>query len=430
MIDYGSFFSRSAERMKESPIRRMGTVLAHGTDIVSFAPGYPAAETFAWAEFREIARELLSGADGAVLQYGPTRGHRPLLEAIAGILEQRGIETDVGRLLVTTGSQQGLDLVARVLLDPDDVVLVELPTYTGAITAFRNVQAAMVGVPQEADGIDLAALDETYDRLTRAGRRVRLVYLVPNFQNPTGLLIGLRKRRQLLEWLSRRNLLLLEDDPYRDLYFTDATSEADVRSIRAEDEEGRVVYLSSFSKTIAPGYRVAWIDAPAPLLAKIEVAKQAEDLCTGGFDQRMILEACRRGILAKQLPLLRAHYQQKRDVMVEALRSSFGAAVSWPDPRGGFFLWASLPPEVNADAMIPRAVQHGVIYVAGEAFYVDEPEDGPRGQNIVRLSFSAPSPERIREGVRRLAAAVDEEVTARRRQAAPPGALSPSPAAR
>jgi 2-aminoadipate transaminase len=167
---------------------------------------------------------------------------------------------------------------------------------------------------------------------------VRLLYVVPNFQNPTGLLIGPRKRRRLLEWVSRRNLLLLEDDPYRDLYFTDSTSEADVRSIRADDEEGRVVYLSSFSKTIAPGYRVAWIDAPAPLSLKLEVAKQAEDLCTGSFDQRMILETCRRGILARQLPLLRAHYQQKRDVMVEALRASFGSAVSWPEPRGGFFL--------------------------------------------------------------------------------------------
>jgi 2-aminoadipate transaminase len=289
----------------------------------------------------------------------------------------------------------------------------------------------MVGVPQEADGIDLGALDETYERLTRAGRRVRFLYVVPNFQNPTGLLMGLRKRRQLLEWLSRRNLLLLEDDPYRDLYFTDSTSEADVRSIRADDDEGRVVYLSSFSKTVAPGYRVAWIDAPAPLLAKLEVAKQAEDLCTGGFDQRMIFEACRRGVLARQLPLLRAHYQQKRDVMVEALRASFGTAVSWPDPRGGFFLWATLPAEVNADAMIPRAVQHGVIYVAGEAFYVNEPEDGPRGEHIVRLSFSAPSPDRIREGVRRLAAAVEEEITdARRPAAAPPGARSPSPAVR
>jgi 2-aminoadipate transaminase len=441
MINYDAFFSRSAERMKESAIRRMGAVLAQRTDIVSFAPGYPAAETFPWSEFHEIARELLTGADGSVLQYGPTRGYRPLLETIAGIMSARGVATDIDRLLVTTGSQQGLDLVARVLLDPDDVVLVELPTYTGAITAFRNVQAEMVGVPQEADGIDLAALDDVYGRLTRAGRRVRLLYLVPNFQNPTGLLIGLKKRTRLLEWATRNNLLLLEDDPYRDLYFTDSASDADVRAIRADDAEGRVIYLSSFSKTIAPGYRVAWIDAPAPLAAKLETAKQAADLCSGGFDQRVIYEACRRGVLDRQLPLLRAHYQQKRDVMVESLRAELANDVTWPAPSGGFFLWATLPRELDADAMIPRAVEHGVIYVAGEAFFVDAlrqahgaPSDQSRrggGHNIMRLSFSAPSVDRIREGVRRLASAIREELTVRRGERLGPEGTAPlSPAVR
>lgn len=424
MIDYDNVLSRAAERMQESAIRKMGSVLAQRTDIISFAPGYPAPETFPWREFREISRELLSGADGSVLQYGPTRGYRPLLEAIAGIMANRGVKTTVDRLLVTTGSQQGLDLVARVLLDPDDVVLVELPTYTGAITAFRNVQAEMVGVPQEADGIDLGALDDTCARLRQAGRRVRLLYLVPNFQNPTGLLIGLDKRKQLLEWASRNGVLLIEDDPYRELYFTDSTTEADVRSIRADDSDGQVVYLSSFSKTLAPGYRVAWIDAPAPLAAKFEIAKQAADLCCGGLDQRIVFEACRRGVLDRQLPLLRAHYQQKRDVMVSALGEEFGATMSWPSPRGGFFLWATLAGDLDADAMIPAAVRHGVIYVAGEAFFVGD-RSRELGKRIVRLSFSAPSTERIREGVRRLAAAVREELTSRAPQQPPvpnPGA--------
>jgi 2-aminoadipate transaminase len=441
MMNYDSFLSRAAERMKESAIRRMGTLLAQGTDIISFAPGYPAAETFAWAEFQDIARELLAGTDGSVLQYGATRGYRPLLETIAGLMAARGVTTGIDRLLITTGSQQGLDLVARVLLDPGDVVLVELPTYTGAITAFRNVQAEMVGVPQEADGIDLAALDDVFTRLTRAGRRVRLLYVVPNFQNPTGLLVGLRKRKQLLEWVERHNLLLLEDDPYRDLYFPDSASEADVRAIRADDTEGRVIYLSSFSKTLAPGYRVAWIDAPTPIAAKLELAKQAADLCTGVFDQRIVFEACRRGILERQLPLLRAHYQQKRDVMVESLRKHLGDDVSWPDPRGGFFIWATLQRGIDADAMIPRAVKHGVIYVAGEAFFVDTlrqalgaPSDqsrGGSGPNIIRLSFSAPSLERIREGVRRLASAVREEATERQGEAAGPSGVPPlSPAVR
>jgi len=184
MINYDAFFSRSAERMKESAIRKMGTVLAQGRDIISFAPGYPAPETFPWQDFQDIAATLLSGADGGVLQYGPTRGYRPLLEVIAAIMEHRGVKTALDRLLVTTGSQQGLDLVARVLLDPGDVVLVELPTYTGAITAFRNAQSEMIGVPQEGDGIILDALDETYERLQRENRHVKMLYVVPTSRTP------------------------------------------------------------------------------------------------------------------------------------------------------------------------------------------------------------------------------------------------------
>ncbi len=417
MINYDGFFSRAAGHMKASAIRKMGGVAAEGRDVVSFAPGFPAPETFAWQDFQEIARELLSGRDASVLQYGPTRGYRPLVEAIAAVMARRGAPTAPERLLVTTGSQQGLDLVARVLLDPHDVMLVELPTYTGAIAAFRNVQADMVGVRQEADGIDLAELDDTYLRLAREGRRARLLYLVPNFQNPTGLLIGRAKRTALLDWAERRDLLIVEDDPYRDLYFEDSATEADVRPIRADDRSGRVVYLSSFSKTLAPGYRVAWIDAPAAVAAKLELAKQAADLCTGELDQRIVFEACRRGILDRQAPLLRAHYQHKRDVMVSALSGAFGGDVTWPEPRGGFFLWAALPPPVNADTMTARAVAHGVVYVAGQSFFVNG-----GGRHFIRLSFSAPTPERIEEGVRRLAATIREE-----RAACQSG--SPAPAA-
>ncbi|MGH9374156.1 MAG: PLP-dependent aminotransferase family protein [Vicinamibacterales bacterium] len=396
----------------------MGTILAQKRDVISFAPGYPAPDTFPWQEIQEIARELLTGGDGSVLQYGPTRGFRPLLEAIAAIMDSRGIATGFERLLVTTGSQQGLDLVARVLVDPGDVVLVELPTYTGAISAFRNAQAEMVGVRQDTDGIDLDDLEAVHAALSREGRRIRFLYVVPNFQNPTGLLIGLEKRRQLLDWASRRDLLIVEDDPYRELFFDDSATEKDVRPIKADDGEGRVIYLSSFSKTLAPGLRVAWIDAPAPLAAKLEMCKQAGDLLTGSLDQRVVYEACRRGILQRQLPVLRQHYQHKRDVMVQALRQETGNDLSWPAPRGGFFLWATLPPQIDADRMIPRAVEHGVIYVAGEAFFVKA-----GGRNLMRLSFSAPAPDRIREGVSRLAAAIHAE----RDAVSAPGAARPAP---
>jgi 2-aminoadipate transaminase len=416
MIDYDGFLSRAASGMKESAIRRMGGLAARNRDVISFAPGHPSAETFLCQDFQEIARELLSGSDEDVLQYGPTRGFRPLLDLVAGIMDLRGAPTAAERLLITTGSQQGLDLVARVLLDPDDVVLVELPTYTGAIAAFRNVQAHMAGVRQEADGIDLAALDAVHARLVRAGRRVRLLYLVPNFQNPTGLLIGRQKRLALLEWAARHDILILEDDPYREIYF-DAATEADVRPMRSDDREDRVVYLSSFSKTLAPGYRVAWIDAPAPLATKFELAKQAADLCTGTLDQRLVYEVARRGVLDRQLPLLRTHYREKRDVMVASLGRELADVVSWVHPRGGFFLWARLPEHLDANRLLDRAVRHGVVYVAGEAFFVDDAEGGGAdlskdhgGLNLLRLSFSGPTHSRIREGVVRLAAAIREEL--------------------
>ena len=393
--------------MQQSAIRKMGTVLASGRDIISFAPGYPAPDTFPWRDFQAIATDLLAAQDGTVLQYGPTRGYRPLLDVILDIQRGRGIHAAYEELLVTTGSQQGLDLIARVLIDPEDVILVELPTYVGAITAFRNVQAAMVGVAQEKDGIDLAALETTWTRLKGEGRRVKFLYVVPNFQNPTGLLIGLDKRHRLLEWAEQRDVLIVEDDPYRELFFEDSASEADVRPIKADDRDGRVVYLSSFSKTLAPGYRVAWVSAPPALAAKLEMAKQAEDLLTGSLDQRIIYEACRRGILDRQLPVLRKHYASKRDVMEQALRRELGDLVSWPNPKGGFFLWLTLPRNLDADRMIARAVEHGVIYVAGEAFYVNG-----EGKNTMRLCFSAPTPERIEAGVSRLAQTIRAETEA------------------
>jgi 2-aminoadipate transaminase len=406
-MNHESFLSRAAATMTQSAIRKMGSVIATGRDIVSFAPGYPAPDTFAWDEFRAIASELLGSRDAGTLQYGPTRGYRPLLDAIAGIQRARGIDTALEDLLVTTGSQQGLDLVARVLIDPGDVILVELPTYVGAITAFRNVQATMVGVPQEADGIGLDALEATFVRVTGEGRRVKFLYVVPNFQNPTGLLVGLDKRRRLLEWAERRDVLIVEDDPYRDLYFEDSASEADVRPIKADDRNGRVIYLSSFSKTLAPGYRVAWMAAAPPVAAKLEMAKQAEDLLTGSLDQRVVYEACRRGVLERQLPMLRRHYAHKRDVMQAALKRELGDVATWPKPRGGFFLWLTLPESVDADRMIPRAIEEGVVYVTGEAFYVNG-----AGANTLRLSFSAPTPERIELGVSRLARAVRAELAA------------------
>ena len=197
----------------------MGSLAAQVPDLISFAPGHPDPSTFPWDAIRESAETLLGGSDGNVLQYGGTRGYRPLLESLTDVLTSRGITSTLEERILTTGSQQALDLLGRVLLDPGDVVLVELPTYTGAITAFSNVQALLVGVPQDDDGVNLQALDETFERQTSSGRRVKFLYVVPNFQNPTGLLIGLQKRLALLEWAAQRDVLIVEDDPYGALYF-------------------------------------------------------------------------------------------------------------------------------------------------------------------------------------------------------------------
>src|SRR5687768_10214961 len=212
--NYERFLSSTGRQLTESAIRRMGTVVARGTDLVSFAPGYPAPELFPWDDLRAISGDLLNGSDSSTLQYGPTRGYPPLIESIGGILAERSITATLDDLLITSGSQQGIDLIARVLVSPGDVVLVELPTFTGGIAAFRNAQAHLVGVPQDAQGIDLDALEAAWQRERNGGRTIKLLYVIPNFQNPTGTLLALSRRRQLIEWASRRDVLIVEDDPY------------------------------------------------------------------------------------------------------------------------------------------------------------------------------------------------------------------------
>lgn len=400
-MNYEHFLSTTGRHLHESAIRRMGTVVAKTEDLVSFAAGYPDPRLFPWDDFREIANGLLTGKDGTVLQYGPTRGFKPLLEATLGVMADRGISASLEQLMITSGSQQGIDLVARVLISPGDVVLVELPSYTGGISAFKNMQAELVGVKQDADGIDLADLDRVLQRERAAGKRANLLYLVPNFQNPTGLLIGLDKRRALLEWAERRNVLIVEDDPYGVLYFDDVATPEETRPIKADDANGRVIYLSTFSKTLAPGFRVGWMVAPGPLVERFETAKQSIDLTSGILDQRVVYEAISRGLLDRLAPQLRELYRRKRTVMETALRDQLGGALSWPAPKGGFFLWATLPAGQTDTALLERALESRLVFVIGSAFYVDG-----TGHDKIRLSFSAPTEDRIVEGVRRLAGVI------------------------
>jgi 2-aminoadipate transaminase len=320
---------------------------------------------------------------------------------------ERGIRAASDQSLVTTGSQQALDLCGRVFADPGDLVLVEDPTYTGAITAFGNTQAHMVGVGQDAEGIDLEELDRTFTHYRREGRRVAFLYVTPNFQNPSGLLMSLERRRQLLQWATGHDVLVVEDDPYGAMYFDDLATAEETRPLKADDPSGCVVYLSTFSKTVAPGFRVAWIHARADLIDKFEIAKQSVDLCSGSLDQRVVYECWNQGVLSARLPAHRARYKEKRVAIERALKSELGDLVSWQTPKGGFFLWVAFPRSIDGDRLLERASTGGVNYVPGRAFFSDGREDCHG-----RLAFSGSPLERIPVAIARLAGAVREEFQA------------------
>ena len=406
MTDYDHFLSSTGRQLAGSAIRQMGVLVAQAPDMVSFAPGYPDPALFPWNELREIADGLLRTQHGDTLQYGPTRGHAPLLESLLGVVDARGIKATRDNLIVTSGSQQGIDLAARVFISPGDVVLVELPTFTGAIAAFKNAGANVVGVKLEQDGISLDDLDAVWQREHRAGRAVKLLYVIPNFQNPTGSLLALRKRPLLLEWAERRDVLIIEDDPYGSLYFEDVATEAETRPLAADDANGRVLYLSTVSKTLAPGFRVGWMVAARTLIDRFDVAKQSTDLSSGVLDQHVVYEAIRRGVIDRIAPTLRETYRRKRDVIEGAMRSHLGDRLSWVRPKGGFFIWATLPDGRTDIDLLTQALAHGVVFVIGSAFFVDG-----SGHETIRLSFSTPSADRIDEGVRRLAAVLQPALT-------------------
>lgn len=398
-----SHLSHAAQNFQESAIRRTGILGAAVPGLISLAAGYPAPEMFPWDDLQAITADLFAKRDGNTLQYGATRGYRPLIEQLlAKTLHDRGISGTFEDVVITTGSQQGLDLAGRVLIDPGDVIIVELPTYSGAIAAFHNLQGQFAGVPQDAEGIDLAALAATLSTLKAAGKRAKFIYVTPNFQNPAGLLMSRARRLALLEAARRHDLIILEDDPYGSIYFEDVTTAADTRPIKADDTDGRVIYLGSFSKVLVPGLRVAWMIAPREIAQKVELAKQATDICSSVFDQRIVHGAMERGVVDRIAPGLRAHYQAKRTVMEQALQSTLAGRVTWTSPRGGFFLWIELPEGVDDRELFERALKQKVSFVLGSAFFVNE-----QGHRFARLSFSGISHEQISEGITRLGAAID-----------------------
>lgn len=379
--------AQRAIKMNPSVIREILKV-TEKPGIISFAGGLPSPRTFPVAAFREACDKVLREDGHAALQYAASEGYGPLREMVADMLPW---DVDPAQVLITTGSQQGLDLIAKILIDAGSRVLVETPTYLGALQAFTPMEPEIVGVGSDAEGVDIA------DLASKAAG-ARFFYVLPNFQNPTGRTMSEARRAALSAEAARLGLPIVEDNPYGDLWF-------DVPPplpLTARNPEG-CVYMGSFSKILAPGLRLGFLVAPKSLYPKLLQAKQAADLHTPGFNQRMVVETMKDRFLDRHVPTIRALYKSQRDAMLAALKREMPSDVSWNTPDGGMFLWARLPQGMSAVALLPKAVEKNVAFVPGAAFYADNADE-----RSLRLSFVTASIEQINTGVAALAAAIRE----------------------
>lgn len=383
--------ARRAARMNPSVIREI-LKITEKPGIISFAGGLPSAKTFPVTEFAAACAQVL-GSDGrAALQYAASEGYGPLARMVADRLPW---DVDPAQVLITTGSQQGLDLVAKVLIDANSRVLVETPTYLGALQAFTPMEPVIESVASDDEGVDIADLAR---KVGTGADKARFLYVLPNFQNPTGRTMSEARRAALVAKAAELGLPLIEDNPYGDLWF----DKEPPAPLTARNPEGSI-YLGSFSKVLAPGLRMGFLVAPKALYPKLLQAKQAADLHSPGFNQRMITEVMQGGFLDRHIPTIRALYKTQRDAMLAALAKDMPADVTWNTPSGGMFLWARLPEGMNAQTLLPLAVDKGVAFVPGAAFYNDHAD--PR---TMRLSFVTPNVDEIRQGVAALAAAIQQ----------------------
>lgn len=375
--------ARRAERLNPSTIREILKVTER-PGIISLAGGLPSADTFPVAAMAEATARVLRDTPKEALQYAASEGFAPLREWVAAHVAGLGLAADASQVLITTGSQQGLDLVGKVLIDPGSTVAVETPTYLGALQAFNPYEPGYVGVTGDDEGPLPAGLD--------AARGARFLYLLPNFQNPSGRCLSGPRRAALAAKLLENGLPLVEDNPYGDLWF-DAPPPKPVASMLGDG----AVYLGSFSKVLAPGLRLGYVVAPKALYPKLLQAKQAADLHTPGFNQRVVHEVIKDGFLDRHVPTIRARYKAQRDAMRAALEAHLPAGCRWNVPVGGMFFWVELPPALDATALLPKAVDAGMAYVPGAQFFADAEHGGHA--NTLRLSFVTVAPAQIEQGV-------------------------------
>ena len=392
------FAARAAE-MLPSEIRSLFAV-ASRPEIVSLAGGMPNLSALPMEMMAEVIKELILTNGSEALQYGSGQGHPKLREQICDVMALEGIRANPDDVVITTGSQQALDLISRIFIDPGDVVLVEAPSYVGALGTFRQNEASVVHVEMDNDGLVPNSLRAAIKSLRAAGRKIKFLYLIPNYQNPTGVCLPADRRTEILSICREEEIFVVEDNPYGLLGFDKPSPNA----MRAEDSEN-VIYLGSFSKTIAPGLRVGWALVPQSLKDKLVISSESSILCPSNFTQLTISSYLADQPWRDQIASFCELYKVRRDAMLESLEQHFPAEATWTKPGGGFYVWVNLPAEIDTKALVPKAIVAKVAYVPGSAFYADG-----LGSWSMRLSYCHPTPERIREGVKALGGVIKQEM--------------------
>jgi 2-aminoadipate transaminase len=397
---YAGLFARRTQGMKSSAMRDLMAVIGQ-PDVISLAGGLPDTSTFPAEDLAALTARMAAESSAAALQYGPTEGLDAVKAAIAQVMAAEGMSVESDDLLVTTGGQQVIDLVCRALVDPGDVILAEGPTYPGAVPVFGSYEADVVQIEMDDDGMRIDLLEAALDRLAREGRTPKFVYTVPSFHNPAGVTMSLERRRALVRLVRERELLVLEDNPYGLLRYEGEP----LPTLYELDGAEYVIYLGTFSKILSPGLRVGWAAAPHPVLAKLNLGKQAADLCSSSFSQHFVATYFAARDWREYLGTLIDLYRRRRDVMLDALAEHLPAEASWTHPRGGLFVWARLPDYIDTTDLLARALREQVAFVPGRAAYLDG-----RGASEMRLNFSGVSEDQIREGVRRIGKIAAEQV--------------------
>jgi len=402
-----SRFSVRTKNIKSSAIREL-LKITQKPEVISFAGGLPAPDVFPVSRFQEACRKVLEVNGHQALQYGASEGYEPLREMIARHITRYGIEAKTENVLITSGSQQALDLIGKLLINPGDRILVEAPTYLGALQAFNVYGAEYVAVESDDDGLRTDLLELPL----RTGPK--FMYVLPNFQNPGGTTLSEGRRHQLVLLADKYGIPIIEDDPYGQLRYEGEHLPPlvvlDRENLRRDDDYsiGNVIYLSTFSKTLAPGLRLGWIVAPSDVIAKLVQLKQGADLHTSTFGQMVAYEVARDNFLDEHVKLIRRVYRERRDVMLEALRKCFPPEVTWTHPHGGLFLWVTLPEGMDCNKLFEAALKENVAFVPGDCFYAGN--FAKEGCRHFRLNFSYGQPEQIREGVRRLSVAIKQQM--------------------